>query len=86
MPYQVKELFIPTEKERSFVGRTSLRKFKGLEAPFVIVSGIPEDDQSLNDASIRDALYIAVTRSLEATIVLAPKSSLAVVRSWLTKT
>jgi len=62
---------------------TTIRKFKGLEAPIVIVSGLPLDKDMLEAAETRDLLYVAVTRSLHSTVLLTPKGGASIIANWL---
>jgi len=61
---------------QGFVGYSEIKKFKGLEAPYVILAGL----EKLNPAAERNLLYVAMTRTTGAMALLLPEKIFLVFR------
>jgi hypothetical protein len=82
-PYALKELRGGLGGDSRAIAYTTVRKFKGLEAPIVILIGLPRETAELEAPEIRDILYVAATRSLHTTIVLTPEEIAPSIASWI---
>ena len=58
-----------------FVGYSEIKKFKGLEAPYVILTGL----EKLNPVTERNLLYVAMTRTTGVMALLLPEK----MQTWM---
>jgi len=60
-----------------YVGYSEIKKFKGLEAPYVILTGL----ENLNPITERNLFYVAMTRTTEIMAFLLPDK----MKTWMNR-